>query len=656
MPKSLVLGNGNLLIGLDKYAQVSDFYFPHVGLEEQIGAHQVHKIGVWVNDQFSWLSDGSWEIKIDYVFESLISTISAFNHNLGIKLEFKDAVYNETDVFLREVTVFNLAGEKRLIKLFFHQSFEIYESKRGDTAYFYPPKHVLIHYKGKRVFLINAVSELESFDDFSIGNYSIEGKEGTFKDAEDGKLSQNPVEHGLVDSVIGFSLSLEGQSNQKFYYWITAGRFIKEALQLNDYVIGKTPQHLLKTTEDFWRAWVNKQDFCFCNLDENLVTQFKKSLFIIRSHVDNKGAIIASCDSDMLQHGKDNYSYVWPRDGALVAAALDKASDSSVARSFFEFCNDTITDEGYFLHKYLADQSLGSSWHSWVRDGQLELPIQEDETALVLIALKQHFDLSKDLEFIERVYNSMIKKAADFMVNFRDEQTSLPKPSYDLWEEKFGVHTFTAATVFAALNAAADFANLLGKTEEAQRYLGIATKIREGILEYLYDAKEGYFYKMINFKNNEKHIDRTVDCSSAYGIFKFGVLDIADERLVKSFAVTEDRLSMKNSVEGIARYEGDTYYGVGGDALGNPWFITSLWLAQYKIAKSSGLDDLEEGKKWLNWSFKNSLPSGVMSEQLNPYSGEPLSAAPLAWSHAEFVSTIFLFLEKIKALGACPKP
>lgn len=648
MPKSLVLGNGNILIGLDKFAQVKDFYFPYVGLENQIGGHHVHKIGVWVANKLSWIDDGSWEIKINYVFETLISQIEAINHNLKIKLEFSDAVYNETDIFVREVTVFNLEDQERAVKLFFHQKFEIYQSHRSDTAYFDPIKHVIIHYKGRRVFLINVASDLESFDDFSIGNFNIEGKEGTFKDAEDGELAKNPIEHGLVDSVVGFSMQLQSLDSKKVYYWIAAARLISEACELNDYILAKTPQHLIKTTGDFWRAWVNKSSINFLDLEKEVIELFKKSLLIIRTHIDNKGAILASGDSDMLQHGKDNYSYMWLRDGALVTISLDQVGDNNVAKRFFEFCNEVISDQGYFMHKFLSDKSLGSSWHPWIREGQIELPIQEDETALVIIALKEHFEVAKDLEFVENVYNSLIKKAAEFMVLFRDEQTNLPKPSYDLWEEKFGIHTFTASSVFAALKAASEFADMLGKKDSATIYSEAADQIKAAILKYLYDEKMG-FYKMINFSSGQMEIDKTIDSSSAYGIFKFNVLDVSDERLAKAFQKLEEKLIIKTN-GGLARYEGDYYYRVSGDLPGNPWFITSLWLTQYKIAKAKNQQDLNEAKQWFSWVVKNALPSGILSEQLNPFTGEQLSAAPLTWSHSEFVSTILLYLKKVKQL------
>lgn len=646
MPKALVLGNGNMLVGFDKFGQVRDFYYPNVGLENQVGGGMFHKIGILVDKQFCWLDGGEWEIKINYLPETLIGSIEAFHHNLKIKLEFKDAVYNETDIFLREVTIFNLSDQKKEIKIFFHQQFEIYGAHGGDTAFYDPKNNTIVHYKGRRIFLINLVSDIEGFDEYSIGNFNTWGKEGTYKDCEDGVLSKNPIEHGLVDSAVSFSAILSEGSSQKIYYWIVAGKLMKDVTSLNSLILQKTPAHLLKTTEDFWRAWVNKEKFDFSNLDESIVELFKKSLLIMRTHTDNRGAIIASCDSDMLFHGKDNYSYMWPRDGALVAISLDKVGEVGVTRRFFEFCDHIITEEGYFMHKYRSDESLGSSWHPWVNNGQLELPIQEDETALVIIALLEHFKTSKDLEFIESVYNSLIKKAADFLAYYLSDDTFLPKPSYDLWEEKFGIHTFTTASVYGALKASAEFADLLGKSEAGSRYKLIADSIKNALIKYLYDDKMGYFVKRLTGDG----VDKTIDISSCWGIYKFKVLQKDDEMLKKAFKIVEERLTINQGIGGLARYEGDEYYRLNKEFIGNPWIITTCWLAQYKIDLAKDLSELEEVKKMLNWVVKYASEAGILSEQLDPKTGEQVSAAPLSWSHSEYVSTVIQYMEKLKEL------
>jgi glucoamylase len=653
MPKSLVLGNGNILISLDNRGQVRDFYFPYVGLENQAGSLFCHRIGVFVDGKISWFKDSDWEIHINYQEETLVSDIQAANMKLELRIDFSDVVYNEKNIFIRKAVIHNLADRKREIKLYFHQQFEMYESHRGDTSYFDPYHNVIIHYKGRRVFMINAKAAGKSFDDYSVGLFNIEGKEGTYKDAEDGKLSKNPVEHGLVDSTIGITTTIDSRKSETVFYWVVAAKYNKEANEINQYVLDKTPQYLMGTTRDFWHAWVNKLPFKFVGLDEAIVRLYKKSLLIIRTHVDNRGAIIASGDTDILTLGRDAYGYMWPRDGAIIAMSLDKSGDSFVIKKFFEFCNEVVTDDGYFLQRYRADRSLGSSWHPWQREGNPELPIQEDETALIIHALWRHYEITKDLEFIEDIYNSLIKKCADFMVAHRDAKTGLPKPSYDLWEEKWGVHTFTAATVYSALISASKFAALLGKSSHESTYRTAAQEIQKAILQYLYDEEGGYFYKMINFEKDKTIIDKTIDSSSVYGVWHFGVLSPNDEKVKRAIKLTEEHLTVKSEVGGLVRYENDAYFREDEATTGNAWYITTLWLAKYYIAIANNQEDLKKGQEILQWVVKYSLSSGILSEQLHPHSGAPISATPLIWSHAEYVVTVINYLEKLKELGLC---
>jgi GH15 family glucan-1,4-alpha-glucosidase len=367
----------------------------------------------------------------------------------------------------------------------------------------------------------------------------------------------------------------------------------------------------------------------------------------VRSHAGDNGAIIASGDSDMLQHGRGTYSYVWPRDGAFAALALDKVGSFNAGKRFFQFCNEVITDEGYFMHKYRPDGSLGSSWHPWIRSGNPELPIQEDETALVIYALWEHYKLTKDLEFVENVYNSLIEKGADFLVHYTYKDTGLPYPSYDLWEEKYGISTFSTSATYGALIAAAKFAKFLGKEEKERLYLDTAEKMKKAIIKYLYNQDLGMFVKLINFKDGEVVSDNTLDMSSFYGVFKFGVLDHGDILMKKSIATIEEKLCMKTGITGVPRYEEDNYFRPSKNMPPNPWFVTTLWLAQYYIAEAKKEEDLDVVKEIFNWVCKHALSTGILSEQLNPYTGEQLSATPLTWSHAEYLITIIDYLEKL---------
>ncbi|MCS7092031.1 MAG: glycoside hydrolase family 15 protein [Patescibacteria group bacterium] len=653
MAKSLNLGNGKLLVGLDRFGQVKDFYYPYCGLENHIGSSMVHKIGIMVDGYFSWLDDLSWDVKIELEEETMASKISISRLDLGIQIHFVDVVYNEEDIFVREVTLHNLFEKKREIKIFFNQQFNISLSKNGDTAYYDPVDHVIIHYKGRRVFLVNLKGENLGIDGYSVGLLGIEGKDGTYKDAEDGLLSKNPVEHGQVDSVVQSNFDLVGSSKLTFYYWIIAAKSIKKAKFANEMTVARGAKEIIKTTKDYWKAWVNIQRFNFYKMSDPLVALFKRSLFYIRTHVSKNGSIIASGDSDMLQFGRDTYAYVWPRDGAFISIALAKAGDFNAAKRFLSFCNDIVSEKGYFMHKYRPDKSLGSSWHPWISNGKKHLPIQEDETALVLYALWKYFELSRDIEFIEQIYNSFIKKTADFMVHHRDDKTGLPSPSYDLWEQDYGIHTFTSSSVYAALVIASKFANIFGKEKSANLYSNTAESIKKAILKYLYSDQEEMFYRSLISKNDQFVFDKNFDLSSVYGVFKFGILPINDPVLHKVFEKTILKLRVNTGIGGYARFELDQYHHKGGDYPGNPWVITTMWVAQYYLEKAGNEADLSRVQDLLLWVADLASPAGTLPEQFDPYTGGHLSASPLIWSHAEYVVTVIDYLKKLEDLGIC---
>ncbi len=647
--RSLALGNGSLLVTLDGAGEVRDLYFPHVGLENHAGGELRHRLGIYVDGRISWLAgDPGWRIRVECAEDSLESRISAVHDALGISLSFKDLVYNESDIFLREVVVKELGGRARSAKLFFGQEFEISRAQGGDTAYYDPATGSIIHYKGPRAFLINGRHGEAPFDDYAIGLFGVEGKDGAWRDAEDGALSKNAIEHGSVDSIIGFSLSLSAHGEETVRYWLAAGDSVDRAIELNAYVLKKTPQHLITTAGDYWRAWVNRYEWSFYQMSPATVALFKRSLMFVRAHADDGGGIIASADAETLQYKEDTYAYVWPRDASYAARALERAGDSNVAERFFTFCAEVISDEGYFMHKFLPDRSLGSSWHPWVRDNEVQLPIQEDETALVVWNIAEHYRHSRDLEFIEKLYNPLIEKAADFMMTYRDAATGLPHASYDLWEEKHGISTFTSASVCGALKAAASLARVLGKNDRADEYERVALEIRDAILTHLVSDEAGGFVKLIETFEKKTVYDRTPDISSVYGIFTFGVLEPEDPRLEKAFGETVTRLSVDG---GIGRYVADKYFRTSDKS--NPWFITTLWYGQYLIARAKTAEDLAPVRDIFEWVAAHAQSSGVLSEQISAADGRQRSVAPLAWSHAAYVDTVLDYLDKLEALGVC---
>lgn len=654
MVRYLVFGNGNILVCIDKNDRVRDFYHPFVGQENHVAGHR-HKTGIWTEGKFSWVFENpGWEGFLTYKKETLVGETIAKNSSLAVELDITEAVHHEKNIFLRKITVKNLSDKKKEIRLFLNQHFYISESNVGDTVYYHPGQKALISYKGKDYFLISGIAgraEEKTFDDYATGEADIHGKEGTYVDAVDGILSKNPIEHGSVDSTIGFYLDVPANNEKEVYYWIVVGKDYQEVKELNEYILRKKPEFLLREVTNYWKKWVNKKKISFDGLDSCIEDLFKRSLLIIRAQTDNRGAIIAANDSDTLFLKKDSYSYMWPRDGALIARSLDRVGHEEITERFFEFCKKVTTSRGFLMHKYRADGSVGSTWHPWIKGKKLQIPIQEDETALVLDALWKHYEKYSDKQFVKNLYESFIKKAGDFLANYRDRKTKLAEESYDIWEEKLGIYTFTCSTVFAGLNAAANFANLFKDSDSLKKYEKSAKEIREAILKYLYDKDKKMFIKGLHYDVEGKlQKDFTVDVSSGYGIFEYKVLDVHDLRVYNTMKIIEDKLTVKNGIGGLTRYEYDNYHRIDKKGIGNPWFISTLWLAEYYIARALTLQELEKAREILNWVCKYKLSTGVLSEQLNPFTGEPLSVSPLTWSHAGFVIAVVKYLDKLEEL------
>ena len=538
-------------------------------------------------------------------------------------------------------------SKKRNIKIFFNQQFRIGDTNHADTAYFGSTIESIVHYKGRRVFLVGGLCDGKPFDDYSIGFCGILGKEGTWRDAEDGVLSKNPIEHGVVDSVIGWTREVPANSSITIYYFVAVGETYKQVCELLEYVYSKGVEHLIESTHDFWQAWVGQVPVSFLGLSAKVKNLFYDSLLVMRAHSDNRGGILASADAGNVQYGGDTYGYIWPRDAGFSAWSFDLAGFFDVSRRFYNFANDIVTDEGYVLHKYQPDRSLGSSWHPWVKDGRRQLAIQEDETAILLVGLWEHYIRARDLEFVESIYNNFIKKTAEFLVRYKNIHTGLPLPSYDLWEENYSVSTFTASVVYGGLLAAGHFAKTLGKEEDTQKFYTEAEAMRRAIMTHLWDETGKYFFRLVG-DNLEK--DTNLDASSFYGPFRFGVIAPDDPRMKSAFALFQNRLSRGISIGGFARYENDAYSRVSESSVGNPWFVVTLWFTQYKIALANSMADLESVAYEIEWVAKFAH-SGMLSEQLNPYTGEAISATPLTWSHSEFVRTIIEYDRKMKSFS-----
>ncbi len=709
MPRDIPVGNGQMLVTFDHHYQIRDVYFPHVGQENHAGGGPC-RFGAWAHipqtaanrhdrrkRRLYW-SDQDWRISLRYIENTQATDVHMVNDHLALELRCNDVVDFHRPLLVRRIEVRNLHDQERTICLFHQNNFNMYGTKIGDTAYFDPQLRAMIHYRKTRYLMTTWYHQGEQrVDEFATGTAGYFGAEGTWRDAEDGVLGNNPIAQGAVDATTMLRLQVPAGGVQVAYFLLGAGRDHDDMRQLQHFIHREQPQGVIDRTTAYWRLWLSAAHNGHAAADAGgpsakVVELYKRSLLVIRSQVDDSGAIIAANDSDVMQFSRDTYSYLWPRDGALVAAAIDDAGFPAVSRSFYRLCAKIIDEQGFFLHKYNPDGSPASSWHPWVSMGRPQLPIQEDETALVLWGLWRHFVMYRDIEYARPLWVNLITKAADFLVRFTDPDTKLPLPCYDLWEERWGIHAHTVATVYAGLQAAEKFAECFGDRRRIVIYRQAAEQIRAAFCRYFWSEKDGRFLRRIvpldhdrtarmmaavlegrqpdnqsindpSFSRARKggkgraadpatslewELDTTID-SALYAIFAMGMLEPDDPRVEATMRAVEQKLTVRTAVGGVARYAGDTYYRSSDDmekVPGNPWFICTLWLAQWRIARAKTLEQLAEALPVFDWVADRALASGVLAEQVHPMTNAPLSVSPLTWSHATLVATVIAYNQK----------
>jgi len=603
--RSAVLGNGRLTVLLDKNFYVADLYYPYVGRYNHAFGGRF-KVGVWHDGKFAWLESMEKSVEM----EGLTARMRAKWD--GLDVEFHDFVDFGRDVYVRRVDI----RGGGLVRVLFYQDFRVMEAPQGDTAFYDPEADAVIHYKEGYWFLVGSSHQLYEY------NIGRRDAGVVLRDCEDGTLGKNPIAQGSVDSAVSIAYP-------SFYYWIVAGRSREDVLEVHRSLRAK-PQYYERRNVGYWRAIAERHQ-------ERLAAQ---SVAVLLAHIGDNGAIAASLDTDILRFNLDTYAYVWPRDAAYVAMALDEYGYTAVTKKFYQFALSLLAKarSGYFFQKYNPDGTFGSTWHPWTARGRKSLNIQEDETAIFIHALWRYLELSRDYDLMRQAY-SLIREAADFMANFRDERLGLPLESYDLWEERLGVHAYTAASVYAGLKAAARFADHLGEAEDSDRWISAARSVKEAVAEHMFDRSLGRFVRTVRIDDGKVvEVDRTVD-ASLLALPLLGVFEPDDPMVVSTVKAVEEALWVKG-VGGLARYEGDHYQRVPGDYSGipgNPWIITTMWLAEYYAS----LGQATRAEELVRWAEARAGPSGLLPEQISPFDGSPVSVQPLAWSHAEYLRALY---------------
>src|ERR1700737_727901 len=165
---------------------------------------------------------------------------------------------------------------------------------------------------------------------------------------------------------------------------------------------------------------------------------YGRSLFVIDQLRDHSGALVAGPPVDPENKPSGGYAFCWPRDGAYIAHALDSTGRQSPARDFFEWALRLHRPDGIWAQRYYADGTAAPAWSEH----------QLDETGTLLWALDSHLRLSNDSQLETRGLAAAVD--AFRTIQKLASGPGWPPPTQNLWEDHFGQHLYTLASLLAA--------------------------------------------------------------------------------------------------------------------------------------------------------------------------------------------------------------
>ena len=369
------------------------------------------------------------------------------------------------------------------------------------------------------------------------------------------------------------------------------------------------------------------------------VDLYKRSLLIVRTQIDEGGGIIAANDSDIMHFARDTYSYVWPRDGALVAHALDMAGYPETSRTLLRTSAPTcITPDGYLLHKYNPDKSLASSWHPWVggrraRPGPISsVAAAADSRGRDRAGGMGHVAPFSALSRYRHDQASLWSPGAQrrrLHGGYREPKTGLPAPSYDLWEERRGILTSPARRSYGGLARRRRVRappSATTSTPHAMR----RRRVRSARPWIVLVAPGAGSLRPHDQRARRRH-DR-----SRSGDRRLAVRHLRLRRLspptIRSVEATmkavRDRCGARPPVGGVARYETTTITRSARTKTTSPAIPGSSAPCGWRCIRSPRprrIEELNPAIEILEWVDSRKLPSGVLAEQVNPYTNAPMS-------------------------------
>jgi glucoamylase len=637
-----ITGNSAMLVSLGRTGRLYRLWWPHIDYPQHVDEIRT---GLRLGDSHggvTWFDDpnSGWQHTADYVPHTNAYRVNASHPEFPMTVEQTDYAIPGQALMVREYKLTYNGHEAKDVEFYHYSSFRIMDNELYASTEFRGEEDALLHFRHEYAF---AVGSAEVCTGYQAGN-------GSWHGACNGYLNGNDIDM-QSDGALKWTFSaIQPGQTVVFAVYIAAGQSRGEALEALSIGKSKSQNEWYAEMEGYWANYLSAAKPCPGGNDQ-IQALYERSLLAMKLMADEAtGTIVAAPEFDELFSRCGGYAYSWGRDAAFVTTAFNKAGLGELTKKFYEWSLTAQEPDGSWQQRHYHDGKLAPSWGLQIDEG----------SSLIWGMWEYYVHAGEPAQFLQEMWPA-IEKGADFLVRYVDPDTGLPMPSRDLWEEREGEHTYSAAAVSGGLKAAASFARRKGESELADEWEKVAQSIAASIESSCWNESRGSYYRGLKLtvskdtydyirscggggfvqqrnKGYEKFVvdyDSVVDISLLGLSVPFDVVPVDHPRMVQT-ADTIEQLLTSPHIGGIKRYENDNYIG------GNPWILTTLWLCHYRTLQGK----YEKARELLDYAVRHVTSSGLLPEQVDQHSGETAWVVPLTWSHAMFVLAVHLLAER----------
>ena len=386
---------------------------------------------------------------------------------------------------------------------------------------------------------------------------------------------------------------------------------------------------MISETTDAWRRWMT--GFHYDGPEPAMVRRAAITLKLCDHWVN--GSLVAAPTSSLPApvDGVRNwdYRYTWIRDAAFAVFALRRIGFVNEADAFLGWVLDAFerSREPRIMYTHDGDP-IPDEWE----DGELagyrdSAPVrwgngaadqrQHDVYGEVLDCADQWVRAGGQLD--PALWNGLSRIADAAGQAWRE-------PDQGIWEVRSSgrIFTYSAALCQVALDRAAAIGDRLGLTGPVARWRSEAAHLRETILTRAWND---------DAKTLSEHLDGSdsVD-ASLLALPLRGVIPADHPRMVATTAAIAERLSAGDGLLYRYRHD-DSPDGLAGDE--GAVLLCSFWLVD-NLAHQGRLEEAEQLYASL---CARASPLGLLSEQIDPSSGELTGNFPQAFSHIGVIAS-----------------